>query len=209
MITDRYYIGMHETSNIEDGYLGSGRRLKASVKKHGKKNHVRTILHTLNSRDDMIAKEIEIVTENLLKDPLCFNMKVGGHGGGSGHMTAEHKQMLLETNLGQSKKGSSSKHCGVAFDKSKTTPWLAQIKRDGRVYGLGFFKTELEAHEWREKQIENGYPFQTFRYPKVINTETNELFYSINEAAKDYGTTAPYFCRLLKKGIIKYKRTGL
>ena len=72
---------MHQTSNMNDGYLGSGRRLTASVKKHGRNNHIRTILHTLNSRDEMIAKEIEIVTENLLKDPLCFNMKVGGYGG--------------------------------------------------------------------------------------------------------------------------------
>lgn len=100
-ITDRYYIGMHETPYMKDGYLGSGKILKASINKYGKENHIRTILHALNSRDEMIAKEIEIVTENLLKDVLCMNLTTGGHGGSNGPHTEEIKRRLSEQKKGQ------------------------------------------------------------------------------------------------------------
>ena len=36
LLTGRYYIGMHSTDNLEDGYLGSGKRLRHSVNKYGK-----------------------------------------------------------------------------------------------------------------------------------------------------------------------------
>ena len=81
IITKRYYIGMHKTKNEDDGYLGSGIKLGASIEKYGKENHIRIILSYHNSRKDMVDREVEIVNENLLKDPLCMNLKLGGYGG--------------------------------------------------------------------------------------------------------------------------------
>lgn len=37
-ITSKFYIGMHSTDNLEDGYVGSGKRLWYSINKHGKEN---------------------------------------------------------------------------------------------------------------------------------------------------------------------------
>ncbi len=34
-ITGKYYIGVHSTNNINDGYFGSGVGIKAAIKKHG------------------------------------------------------------------------------------------------------------------------------------------------------------------------------
>ncbi len=34
-ITNKFYVSMHSTDNLEDGYQGSGKRLKYSVNKHG------------------------------------------------------------------------------------------------------------------------------------------------------------------------------
>jgi hypothetical protein len=39
LITDKFYIGMHSTNNLNDGYLGSGKILRYSVKKYGAENH--------------------------------------------------------------------------------------------------------------------------------------------------------------------------
>ena len=51
VLSGRYYIGMHSTSNLDDGYLGSGNRLKLAVRKHGKENFIREILEYCESRE--------------------------------------------------------------------------------------------------------------------------------------------------------------
>ncbi len=40
LINGKFYIGMHSTSNLKDGYLGSGKRLWFSIKYHGRENHI-------------------------------------------------------------------------------------------------------------------------------------------------------------------------
>ena len=81
LITNRFYIGMHSTDNLEDGYLGSGKILGYSRRKHGDENHKKEILEFLNSRDELKTRERELVNEELLKHPLCINLKYGGNGG--------------------------------------------------------------------------------------------------------------------------------
>lgn len=80
-VTGRYYIGMHSTSNLDDAYLGSGKRLWYSIRKHGKENHVKEILEFLPDRIALKKREKEIVNEALLQDPLCMNLQLGGGGG--------------------------------------------------------------------------------------------------------------------------------
>jgi hypothetical protein len=80
-VTGKYYIGMHSTDNLEDGYLGSGKRLGYSLRKYGRDNHVCEILEHLPDRAALKAREAELVCEDKLTDPLCMNLKVGGEGG--------------------------------------------------------------------------------------------------------------------------------
>ena len=77
---NKYYIGMHSTSNLDDEYFGSGKRLRNSIRKHGKEVHLKEILEYLPDRESLAAREEEIVNEELLKDPLCMNLKLGGEG---------------------------------------------------------------------------------------------------------------------------------
>lgn len=81
LLNGKYYIGMHSTNNLEDGYLGSGKYLKRSIKKYGKENFKIEILEFLNNRKELANKEKEIVNEELIKDSLCMNLKLGGVGG--------------------------------------------------------------------------------------------------------------------------------
>jgi hypothetical protein len=80
-ITGKFYVGMHSTNNLEDGYLGSGKILGYSRNKYGDENHIREILEMLPSREALKAREKEIVNEELLADPLNINLKYGGDGG--------------------------------------------------------------------------------------------------------------------------------
>ena len=92
-VTKRYYIGMHSTTNLEDGYLGSGKRLRYSIRKYGKENHTKEILEFLSNREELIIKEIEIVNKTLLDDDLCMNLKPGGQGG---LISEEHHKKMCE-----------------------------------------------------------------------------------------------------------------
>ena len=80
-ITGKFYVGMHSTDNLDDGYLGSGKILGYSRRKYGDENHVREILEYLPSRQSLKEREKEIVNEELLTNPLNINLKYGGEGG--------------------------------------------------------------------------------------------------------------------------------
>lgn len=82
LVTGKFYLGMHSTENENDGYMGSGKILLRSLKKYGKDQHRFEILEFLSDRQTLQAREREIITEELISDPLCMNLKVGGEGGG-------------------------------------------------------------------------------------------------------------------------------
>lgn len=93
IITGKFYIGMHSTNNLEDGYLGSGKILKYSIKKYGAENHKIERLEFLEDRKKLAEREKDIVNESLLNDPLCINLRVGGEGGG-GIFNKKHAENL-------------------------------------------------------------------------------------------------------------------
>lgn len=81
LINGKYYVGMHSTSNLEDGYLGSGKRFRYSLNKYGKENFKREILEFFENKEKLIEAEINMITEEMLQDPLCMNIMKGGKGG--------------------------------------------------------------------------------------------------------------------------------
>lgn len=81
LLSGKYYIGMHSTDNLDDGYMGSGKRLRYSINKHGVENHVREILEFVDSREELKKREEEIVNLNEIAKEECMNLKVGGEGG--------------------------------------------------------------------------------------------------------------------------------
>lgn len=82
-VTNKFYIGMHSTDNLNDGYFGSGKRLWNSINYYGKENHVKEILEFLPSRQLLKEREKEIVNKELIGDILCMNLQEGGEGGGT------------------------------------------------------------------------------------------------------------------------------
>ena len=77
----KYYVGMHSTNDLNDGYLGSGTRLRRSIRRHGIENFKLEILEFLPDRNSLKKREAELVNEELLKDSLNINLVYGGHGG--------------------------------------------------------------------------------------------------------------------------------
>jgi len=76
----KFYYGVHSTSDLNDGYMGSGKYLKHSLKKHGHTNHNKEVLLYHSTRAQALFHERELVTHEVLQDPLCMNIIVGGAG---------------------------------------------------------------------------------------------------------------------------------
>ena len=81
LVNSKYYIGCHCTFKLDDGYLGSGMRIQRSIVKYGRENFRLEILEHFDTREQALAREKELVTEELLRDPMCMNLKLGGEGG--------------------------------------------------------------------------------------------------------------------------------
>jgi len=78
---EKFYIGMHSTNNLNDGYVGSGKRLRYSIRKHGIENFNIEFLEFFDNRVNLSNREKELINEDLLKDPMCMNISTGGIGG--------------------------------------------------------------------------------------------------------------------------------
>ncbi len=80
IINNKFYIGLHETNNLNDDYLGSGIFLKKAIKKYGKENFEKEILHIFDNKQEMIMKEMEIVNLEFISRRDTYNMSMGGFG---------------------------------------------------------------------------------------------------------------------------------
>jgi len=129
----KFYVGMHSTDNLNDGYLGSGDRLRRSIRRNGKDNFKLEFLEFLSNRYSLSLREKELVNDDLLKDPMCMNLSLGGQGGLN---SIEHGLKL--------KKGASNyqkqmwkdseyrnKLTKVLCDNMKKNHRLGKIKYDG------------------------------------------------------------------------------
>ena len=80
-INGKIYIGKHKTQNLDDNYLGSGKVLNYAINKHGVNNFTREYLFIFDNEEDMNNKELELVSEEFIKEDTNYNLKLGGEGG--------------------------------------------------------------------------------------------------------------------------------
>lgn len=117
-VNGKYYIGVHKTSNLEDGYLGSGVALKRAISKYGVENFTRSILYWCDTDDELFAKEKELVTEDVVKSRNNYNCRIGGKGGFSNHRP-EFKLYR--------RKGGISLWDGMRKNKKKMKEYIAKV----------------------------------------------------------------------------------
>lgn len=79
-INQHFYYGVHCTDDLNDGYMGSGTRLKYAYKKYGMENFSKEILKFFDTIKEAYEYEAEMVTEELVHNPNCYNIQCGGQG---------------------------------------------------------------------------------------------------------------------------------
>lgn len=150
-VTGKYYIGMHSTDNLNDGYLGSGKRLWNSLKKHGKENHSIEILEHYDNREDLKNREAELVNEDCIKDTMCLNLSLGGEGG---FHNDEHRKLFLSDGVKNGRKKADE----IIKEKFGGDNWLSLFNTyvakkawENEIYR----KDKLKNIDWTGKQHSN------------------------------------------------------
>lgn len=79
LINGKFYYGVHNTNNLEDGYMGSGKLLHKAYNKYGIENFNKEILKYFDTMDEAFQYEHQIVNEEMINNPDCYNIQIGGH----------------------------------------------------------------------------------------------------------------------------------
>lgn len=89
-LNKKFYIGVHRTKNLNDGYMGCGHyrgrklreqldtKLYRAFRKYGDDVFVTEIIHSFNNEVDAYKKEKELID---ITNKNCYNSKPGGVGG--------------------------------------------------------------------------------------------------------------------------------
>ena len=81
LVNNKIYVGVHKTKTLDDGYMGSGKVIKAAIQKYGPENFKKDILEFFENAELMYAKEKELVTEEFVAREDVYNLNRGGFGG--------------------------------------------------------------------------------------------------------------------------------
>ena len=155
-INNKYYIGKHQTNDINDGYMGSGKLIKRAIEKYGVGNFIKEIMFVFDNETEMNIKEKELV----ILSKNSYNLCEGGKGG-FGYINSNPDKFLTEKRLNSLKKGSIYKRT-----KQEQEEWFKKV-RDSRNHtyfekvrtGLkkhyqtnsGHFKNKSHSEETKQK----------------------------------------------------------
>jgi hypothetical protein len=185
-VTKRWYVGMHSTTKLDDGYMGSGKILRYSLRKYGIENHTKEILEFLPTREELVLREIEIVTKELMSDGLCMNLKEGGQGGFFS-VEAVKKGRVITDKILEEKYGSD-------FRKIVIKNYRNSLSDDDKLILSNKIK---EAH----KNI--NFNFKTFE-GKSHSEETKKLMSAVKKGTGTGETNSQYgTCWITKDGVNK------
>ena len=85
-VNGKFYYGIHSErldsgkSPEEDGYMGSGTDLKKAQDEEGIENFKKTVIKTFSTRDEARLEEMKVVDKDLIFNPMCYNIALGGGG---------------------------------------------------------------------------------------------------------------------------------
>ena len=81
LLNGKMYIGKHITSDIDDGYMGSGLLIHRAIEKYGIENFRKEWLAFCEDEEEMNYVERMLVDETWLDRSDTYNLKLGGDGG--------------------------------------------------------------------------------------------------------------------------------
>lgn len=180
MVNGKIYIGCHMTRDVNDGYMGSGKRLGYAKKKYGVENFKKEILSIHETSEEMLAEEAYLVNEEFLGREDVYNLTCGGRGswfyvnfvdGWKG------KSNFAQTNANNSKKFHEKLKSDPSFKKSwktKVSIALKGRKVSSGTTGMKFKKTQGSAVGERNSQFGSCWVTDGVKPVKISQELLNE-----------------------------------
>ena len=114
LLNGKYYIGVHHDS-ANSSYLGSGRGIKAAVKKYGKENFQKTIIAKCELATSAYLLESLMVNQAFVDSRDNYNQCLGGIPSGNRNhkgitRSAETRAKLSLANKGKPKPARTAEH---------------------------------------------------------------------------------------------------
>lgn len=158
-IDGKIYIGKHQTNDIDDRYMGSGKLIRRAIKKYGLENFVKEILHVFDTEEEMNSKEKELVTEEFCLREDTYNICPGGQGGW-GYVNSHGMNVLIQNqNLDYteiSRIANIAKNKKAKDDPEWDADYRERISLGLKSYydkgGINSFKGKTHSSEWKENQ---------------------------------------------------------
>jgi len=157
IVTGKSYVGYHSTNNPNDRYLGSGRILRRSVKKHGRNNFKKEILEFCN-KANWQKRETFWINEKNTKFPSGYNLTDGGDGGKGKIISEKSRQLMSKTR--KERNLAKGKNNGM-FGNNHSLESRKRMGKTKKENGVGKGKTNSQ--------------FDHTIY-KFKNTKTNQVF---------------------------------
>lgn len=152
-LKDHYYFGQHHTENLDDGYIGSGRKIRDYFKKYPEKegySYTKEIIAFYNNKDELNEAEFILIGDKYQTDPLCLNLKAGG---GQAGYSDETRKLISGKAIGRpsSFKGKHQPERAkqILSEKHKALPKKCWVYKDYVEYLI--YESELDDY------ISNGY----------------------------------------------------
>lgn len=115
LLNEKMYIGKHITSDIDDGYMGSGLLICRAIKKYGIENFRKEWLAFCEDEEELNYVERMLVDETWLARSDTYNLNLGGDGGWTyinKHSLCPHSGMKNMKHTEEAKRKISETHRG-------------------------------------------------------------------------------------------------
>lgn len=150
LVNGKIYVGKQSTTDLEDGYLGSGDKLKLAFKKYGRNNFKRVVLHYCLTAIDAFEIESQIVDQWFVNRRDTYNVSLGGKGGNHSTQT----RLKMSRNRTGKSRIACSEECKVKIGLKNSNPSdvTRKLKSD---WQKGKDKPHLQTDEVKQKRIES------------------------------------------------------
>ena len=167
---DKFYFGQHTTTNLDDGYKGSGKKLQNYYKTYPN-DYIKEIICFCNDSDELGKKEYEII-HPWINNEMCLNIVEGGkqstwNKGKKGVYSQETINKMRKARLGK-ESGIKGKHLSaqtkqILSEKCSGWKWMNDGQR--------LIQVKIEDVD---NYIKNGYKLGILQYNEEHNKKISE-----------------------------------